>query len=53
MIEVYALQNAVVAEMKLRESPLIKQVQVMNKTINKMKKEVQEAEKKTKIWEEK
>ena len=52
MTEVYALQNVTVAEMKLRQSVVVKQEKVTNKSINKMKQEVKEAEKKTHTWEE-
>ena len=51
MTEVYALQNVEVTKMKLREGVFIKKEKVANKSINKMKKEVQEAAKKTKTWE--
>ena len=51
MTEVYALQNVAVIEMKLREGSLIQQVRVVNKSINKMKQVVKEAEKKKKTWE--
>ena len=52
LYEVYAMQNVIVTEMKVREGSLIKQSKVANKSVNKMKKVVQEAKQKEKTWEE-
>ena len=35
--EIYALQNVIVVEMKIRECALVKQDKVVNKSVNKMK----------------
>ena len=52
MSKVYVMKNVIVTEMNVRENALIKQVKVANKIVNKMKQAVQEAEHKTKTWEE-
>ena len=52
LFEFYAMQNAAVAEMKVREDTLIKQAKVANKRVNKMKQTVQETKQKVKTWDE-
>ena len=52
LYEVYAMQNFVVMEMKVREGALIKQEKVSNKVVSKMKKTIKEAKQKAKTWEE-
>ena len=44
------MQNSTVGNMKVTEGGLINHAKVTNKSINKMKKTVQETEQKEKIW---